>query len=388
MAETKVTAGPIPTDALEYFRSKRLRTSWDHSDWGKEHNVAFTVAKAMLVEVLRNIHDELDRALEQGLTLQEFKRNLGPILQKKGWWGRIPMTAPDGQVKEVQAGSPRRLKVIYDTNMRVSRAAGQWARIQRTGAVRPYLLYSLGPSERHRPAHVAWAGTLLPHDDPAWERMFPPNGWGCKCRVRQIGHAEAERLGGPTEAPKFDADKPVPGIDKGWDYNPGAAPRSRPFADRNETDALAQQLRARLNLGEGTGVVRARAHEANKHQFSGALAQKHLQQGRPVFAFSEGLDLDELASTVLKDGVALGQDVPAIPATGAPVTGAKFFRFVYDFQRPVGLWMQVDRATGEVRQKAITQAEVKARKANVDGSWEYHLIPRVGANTQPTGEAT
>ena len=38
--------------------------------------------------------------------------------------------------------------------MRVARAAGQWARIQRTKEARPYLVYELGPAEKHRPLHT------------------------------------------------------------------------------------------------------------------------------------------------------------------------------------------------------------------------------------------
>ena len=40
------------------------------------------------------------------------------------------------------------------------------------------------------------AGTLLPVDDPWWQTHYPPNGWGCKCWVRQVSRREAERLGG------------------------------------------------------------------------------------------------------------------------------------------------------------------------------------------------
>ena len=76
-------------------------------------------------------------------------------------------------------------------NRRTAYAAGQWARILRTAKALPYLLYSLGPNRDH---HVAIAGTILPFDTPFWHTHFPPNGWGCKCRVRQISSRERERL--------------------------------------------------------------------------------------------------------------------------------------------------------------------------------------------------
>lgn len=78
--------------------------------------------------------------------------------------------------------------------MRTARAAGQWERIQRTKDTHPSLLYQLGPSKEHRPEHVEWHGLLLHVDDPFWREHFPPNGWGCKCWVRQVSRREAARL--------------------------------------------------------------------------------------------------------------------------------------------------------------------------------------------------
>ncbi len=67
-------------------------------------------------------------------------------------------------------------------------------RIQRTKSGLPYLLYQLGPAREHRPEHMAWHGLLLPVDDPFWHTHLPLNGWGCKCRVRQVSRAEHRRL--------------------------------------------------------------------------------------------------------------------------------------------------------------------------------------------------
>lgn len=115
--------------------------------------------------------------------------------------------------------------------MRTARAAGQWQRIKRTQSTHPYLRYELGPSENHRIQHESWAGLVLPANDSFWQTHFTPNGWGCKCRIRQLSKAEAQRLG-INEAPKIETREwvnkrtgevqQVPqGIDPGWDYNPG-----------------------------------------------------------------------------------------------------------------------------------------------------------------------
>ena len=173
--------GNPPKEALAYFRAKGFKVGFDYRDvWREEHATAFTVAKAMDMDVLESIRNEVDKALAEGRTFTEFKRDLQPTLERLGWWGRKEMTDPvTGEVREVQLGSPRRLKTIYNANLRTARAAGQWERIQRNKQTHPYLLYRLGPSENHREQHQRWNGLLLPVDDPFWASHFPPNGWNC-----------------------------------------------------------------------------------------------------------------------------------------------------------------------------------------------------------------
>jgi hypothetical protein len=190
-------AGPVPREALEYFRDKDVRTGFDYQDvWAQEHAHAFTVAKAMKLDILDDLRAGLDDALAEGKPFREFARDLKPQLEKKGWWGVKDEIDPNtGERRTVQLGSPRRLKTIYQSNLRSARAAGQWERAQRTKESLPYLLYELGPSKNHRDKHVSWAGTLLPVDDPWWRDHMPPNGYGCKCRVRQVSEVEAQRMG-------------------------------------------------------------------------------------------------------------------------------------------------------------------------------------------------
>jgi hypothetical protein len=228
--------GPPPKEAIEFFRSKLWRVGFDFQDvWEQEHAIAFTVAKAMSYDILKDIRSGLDSALAEGKTFAQFKKELQPVLEDKGWWGKKEMVDPiTGETKTAQLGSPRRLKVIYQTNLRSARSAGKWERIQRTKKLLPYLRYSLGPSEKHRPEHVAWEGLELLADDAWWDSHMPPNGWGCKCWVQQLTKAEVDATGGPDEAPademqdwtnpRTGATEMVPkGITPGFNFNPGTA---------------------------------------------------------------------------------------------------------------------------------------------------------------------
>ncbi|WP_316347622.1 phage minor head protein [Desulfuromonas acetoxidans] len=227
--------GPVPKSVLQFFRNKGLQVGFNWRDvWRDEHAAAFTVAKAMQLDVLQTIRDAVDTAITEGQTLRQFKRDLMPLLQSKGWWGKADLADPlTGEVINAQLGSPRRLRTIYRANLRSARSAGQYQRAERTKEALPFFLYSLGPSREHRPEHEAWHGTILPIDHEWWATHLPPNGWNCKCRVRQISRSEAKRRGYSMPQPpeinmvrwenkRTGTIEFVPeGIDPGWDTNPG-----------------------------------------------------------------------------------------------------------------------------------------------------------------------
>ena len=245
--------GPPPKEALAFFRAKDLRPGFDYRDvFGQEHAYAFTVAKALQLDVLDDIRQAVDRALAEGRPFAQFRRELEPTLRKAGWWGRQPRLDPrTGKTRQVQLGSPRRLRTIYEANLRAARAAGQWERIQRTKATHPYLLYRLGPSRDHRDEHAAWNGLLLRADDPWWHDHFPPNGWGCKCWVRQVSEREAARLGGPRQAP---ARNPVawtnPRTGETLQVDRGLDPAWASNAGRDRARILADQLNGKLDAAD------------------------------------------------------------------------------------------------------------------------------------------
>lgn len=194
-----------PEEAIEYFRQKGFAVGFDYRDvWQAQHQAAFTVAKVMQLDLLQDIRAEVDRALADGTTLRDFQQRLTPTLQAKGWWGRQPLRDPlTGETPEVQLGSPRRLKTIYDTNLRTAHSEGQWQRIQDSKEAFPYLEYDGNNSSQPRHTHSAWDGLVLPVDDPFWQAHLPIKEYGCKCRVIPRSARQVERSGKPLgPAPK------------------------------------------------------------------------------------------------------------------------------------------------------------------------------------------
>lgn len=180
-----------------------LRTTRRWSEmWHEDHARAFTVAKVAQVDLLATIRGSLRDVLANGGTFEQWKAGLVPELQKAGWWGQVDDEALTGVDHPVFVGG-RRLRTIYDTNLRMSRAAGQWSRIQELKAVRPFLMYVSVRDNRTRPLHRRWGGNdpampigiILPVDHPCWAIYYPPNDWHCRCTVRQLSQRDLDRNG-------------------------------------------------------------------------------------------------------------------------------------------------------------------------------------------------
>lgn len=231
-----------PAEAIRFFQKKRYKFGFDWRDvWKEEHAVAFTVAKAMQIDILQDIRAALQDALENGTTFDQFKKDLIPVLQKKGWWGKREMPDPKtGLTEKVTLGTPRRLGIIYDTNIRTAYAAGEWAAIEENAKDAPYLRYVCVLDERTRAQHRQWHDLILRYDDPFWATHYPPNGWKCRCSVIQYSDNDLNRRGFvPSKSPQIrytewenkrtgKIEQIPEGIAPGFDYNVGKA-RYRAF---------------------------------------------------------------------------------------------------------------------------------------------------------------
>lgn len=184
------------------------------------HDRAFMVAGAMKADLLHDLRGAVDGAV-QGGSIGEFRKQFKSVVQKHGWTGWTG--------EGTKAGEAWRTRVIYQTNLATSYAAGRRKQLLDPAlrSRRPFWRYIHDDSvTTPRPHHKAWgdSGLTLRHDHPFWSTHFPPNGWGCKCRVVAV---KAPAEGDATEppdgwlAPDQKTGAPA-GIDEGWDYAPGA----------------------------------------------------------------------------------------------------------------------------------------------------------------------
>lgn len=135
---------------------------------------------------------------------------------------------------------------------------------------RPYWRYKCQFLPGSRDSHKALHGKVFRADDPIWQTMFPPNGWGCQCEVEPLTAEDVENQklqvedsGKNLKAFKKKLDKKnvqiVTGYkdpktsktaapEAGWNYNPGIKDYKPDL--RKYNSIIAGDLRLNFNMIE------------------------------------------------------------------------------------------------------------------------------------------
>ena len=237
-----------PQDAIDYLKKRRkTELSWHWSDVQKqEHMRAFTVAKMTSATLLDDVRKSLDKAMAEGQSFQEWRKDIIPRLQGV-WLGKTYGDLWDGMTPAEQAGktppTPEerdrvikagRLETIFRTNMFNAYAAGRYRQLKEDADIYPYWRYVTAKDSAVRPAHRALEGKVFKADDPFWSTHYPPNGFNCRCIVEAVDEYDLEmqdlkvQEGGNTyfdeesgQTVYRDAEGKEYPCDKGWDYNVG-----------------------------------------------------------------------------------------------------------------------------------------------------------------------
>ncbi len=237
-----------PQDAIDYLKKRRkTELSWHWSDVQKqEHMRAFTVAKMTSATLLDDVRKSLDKAMAEGQSFQEWRKDIIPKLQGV-WLGKTYGDLWDGMTPAEQAGKTpptpeerdrvikaSRLETIFRTNMFNAYAAGRYRQLKEDADIYPYWRYVTAKDSAVRPAHRALEGKVFKADDPFWSTHYPPNGFNCRCIVEAVDEYDLEmqdlkvQEGGNTyfdeesgQTVYRDAEGKEYPCDKGWDYNVG-----------------------------------------------------------------------------------------------------------------------------------------------------------------------
>lgn len=269
-------------DAVKFFKDKiNLPTKTWKDLQGEMHAKAFTVAGAMREDILCDFRKAIEKALTDGMSIGEFRKQFDQIVDKTGW--------------QYNGTRKWRSDLIYQTNVHTAYAAGRERQMQdpKMRKIYPYARYRSMDDGRERPEHKAWNNIVLPLDDPWWDKHTPPNGWGCRCWKEPVSALEVKALGLKvlTTAPTPADD--TKGIDKGWDYNVGNASWGKPGVPPNgwtitEQDGLWKDTgRPDHQLPATAAPKRSRQTEDKAEfeaNFMGALEKRFGNDSDAVFA--------------------------------------------------------------------------------------------------------
>jgi hypothetical protein len=178
--------------ALAFFRSKvSLPTNaWDDIV-GRQHQAAFVVAGANKMAIVESFREAIDKAIELGTSLQEFRKDFDKIVDATGW--------------SYKGSRGWRSHLIYDSNMRQTYNCAREDQMQDPAyrEARPYAQYVHSGKPHFRPLHKSWNGLTLPTNDPWWATHTPQNGHGCGCKKIYLSSAGLQRAGknAPDTAP-------------------------------------------------------------------------------------------------------------------------------------------------------------------------------------------
>lgn len=185
-----------PAEAIAFLRKKGYAFSWNWFDlWREAQAKKFTIAKVMRADILQDVKGMVDKAADEGLTFAQFKKDLIPRLQEKGWWGiRETVNKETGLITETQLGSVDRLRKIYRQNLQSAYDAGRYKAQISVADDLPIWEYVATIDSRTTERCRALNGRRFRYDDPVWDTIYPPNHWGCRARVRAL----TDRLAGRT----------------------------------------------------------------------------------------------------------------------------------------------------------------------------------------------
>ncbi len=144
---------------------------------------AFTIAGASDLRLIEKVRNELAQVVRDGGTPKDFETAINKITSEAG-------------VEKINAFT---LDTAFQTAVQRAYSLGRYEQLTEptTVAVLPYWQYITVGDDRVRPEHAVIDYFVARAEDPVWQKIYPPNGFNCRCIVVPLL---------PSQAPK-DADE-------------------------------------------------------------------------------------------------------------------------------------------------------------------------------------
>lgn len=199
-------------EAMEFLQSRKPvdKETYKQMEYTARMK-AFTVGGYTSLEVLQEFLEQLQEAVRNGTTKEQFREDMNQFLESNGYTGINPWKSDN----------------IFRTNLQTAFNAGHYKAMTDEAVLklRPYWQYKTAGDSEVRPDHALMADRVYRADDPIWDIWYPPNGYKCRCTVVSLSAGQVEKRGLMVyDRPPFTLDaggkvKPM-FPDKGFSGNP------------------------------------------------------------------------------------------------------------------------------------------------------------------------
>jgi SPP1 gp7 family putative phage head morphogenesis protein len=157
----KIVLEPLPfEEAIAFFADKISMTANEFYSLANDMRArAFTVARVWSMDVIMDIQNAVETAVDTGETLADFQGRLDDIMAARGWEGLTPWHA----------------ETVFRNNIQTAYSVGRWNQMQDMSD-KFYGEYDAVNDSHTRPTHAALDGKIFPLDHPFWDTWWPPNG--------------------------------------------------------------------------------------------------------------------------------------------------------------------------------------------------------------------
>lgn len=200
------------TDAQRFFSRKLgMNNTEIRALVGSYSGTAASTTQNLVITVERKLTKSLLDITQRNLHVKEGVKELTKAFEAAG----------------IHPRNSFHVEAVYRTQTRNAYEAAHWQSNQEDELIQELLwgyTYVTVGDDRVRPEHEALDGVTAPKDDPIWQRIWPPNGWACRCQVVEVWNDDPKserKIVLPKQSVTVDGKTVVPGPDRGFGYNPG-----------------------------------------------------------------------------------------------------------------------------------------------------------------------